>query len=150
MFDIVYPKGGGYPEPRFRRVSNGGVFKYFFPTDLQKYSEDMSKVVESDKSQYYQVVKSNDLIIGVSKMERNPYIEEKVYWISYVSVDPDFQGEKHASKLVEEIFRFAQQEGITIETSSYTKDGWEKVRHLIKKFSEQYKVTIIDKDRKNY
>jgi len=137
LVDVIY-QGDSLPhDERFLPSEKGGVFKYF----------DIRSLVENKKDLFYSIIKEASKVIGLSELEKIPN-QEKQYWIKFVSIDPKYQGKGLASKLVEEIFRFARQEGATLESSSYSSDGYDKLKPLFNKFAEEFSVNFIDVERK--
>lgn len=133
LVDLVY-KGNNLPQDyRFLSEEEGGVFKYF-------------SLMHMGRENKFPVVKENNKIVGLSELEKSPY-SEKTFWIQFLSIDPKYQNKGYASKLAEEIFRFAKQEGYSLETSSYTEIGYEKLKTLFNKLAEKYSVNFIDKEK---
>jgi GNAT superfamily N-acetyltransferase len=94
----------------------------------------------------FPVVKEGNKIVGLSELEKSPYTD-KTFWIQFLSVDPKYQNKGYASRLAEEIFRFAKQEDYSLETSSYTEVGYEKLKDLFNKMAQKYSVNFIDKEK---
>lgn len=133
--NIIY-KGESLPQDnRFLSFKEGGVFKYFEIDDLFNNKE----------NKFYSLIKESQKIVGLSELEKNPY-EENVMWIKFISIDPEYQEKGYASKLAEEIFRFAKENGISLETSSYSPEGHQKLKKIFKRLSEKYSVNFIDKE----
>ena len=136
LIEIIY-RGKNLPQDkRFLSKEEGGVFGYSALEETSIYKEDF----------HFPVIKIGDKIIGLSKLQKDPY-KDKNYWIQFLSIDPKYQEKGYASKLAEEIFRFAKQEGYSLETSSYTEIGYEKLKDLFNKLAEQYSVNFIDKGK---
>lgn len=99
---FVY-RNGRSPDARFLDPEQGGVFKYF---DLSKLTE--RRIAGRDL--YYPVAEHEGEIVGLSELERASD-EESVYWMTFLSIDPQYQGKGCASRLAEELFRFAKERG---------------------------------------
>ncbi len=135
LIDIIY-QGEQMPQDnRFLSIDKGGVFKYFDPRDL----------FENIKDKVYSIVKNDKEITALGELEKNPY-SQNAYWIKFLSVDPKYQGMGHASILAEEIFKFAKNNNISLESSSYTTEGQEKLKTLFKRLAEKFLVNFIDTD----
>lgn len=133
--NIIY-KGESMPQDnRFLSVDKGGVFKYFDPRDL--FNDTENKV--------YSIIKSGKEITALGELEKNPYSQD-TYWIKFLSVDPIYQGNGYASILAEEIFKFAKNNNISLESSSYTTEGQEKLKAVFKRLAEKFAVNFIDSD----
>ncbi|MFA6251128.1 MAG: GNAT family N-acetyltransferase [Candidatus Paceibacterota bacterium] len=133
LIDLIY-KGNNLPQDnRFLPTEEGGVFGYF-------------NLMHAGRDNKFPVVKEGDKIVGLSELEKSPY-SDKTFWIQFLSIDPKYQNKGYASKLGEEIFRFAKQEGYSLETSSYTEIGYEKLKGLFNKLAEEYSVNFIDKKK---
>jgi GNAT superfamily N-acetyltransferase len=133
LTDLIY-KGNNLPQDgRFLPTEEGGVFEYF-------------NLMHAGRDSKFPVVKEGDKIVGLSELEKSPYAD-KTFWIQFLSIDPKYQNKGYASKLAEEIFRFAKQEEYSLETSSYTEIGYEKIKGLFNKLAEKYYVNFIDKEK---
>ncbi len=136
LIDIIY-KGESIPQDnRFLSIDKGGVFKYFDPRDL----------FENIENKVYSIVKNNKEITALGELEKNPY-SQNIYWIKFLSVDPKYQGNGYASILAEEIFKFAKNNNISLESSSYTAEGQEKLKAVFRRLAEKFAVNFIESDR---
>lgn len=136
--EILY-KGERLPQDvRFFDINKGGVFEYFTISD----------VIEGYGEKYFPITRNPEgLVVGIAELEKNPY-EKNIFWIKHISVDPDFQGQGYASRIAREIFSFAHKNNFTLEASSYRSDeGFEKLRPLLNRLSEETGVPFLDKDR---
>lgn len=130
-------KGEYFPQDnRFLSIEEGGVFRYFDPRD----------VLENIERKYYSLIKVGDKVIGLSELEKAPKTENTV-WIKFLSIDKDYQRQGYASKLAEEIFIFAKKEGFILEGSSYSDEGYEKLKSVLNRLANQYSVEFIDKGK---
>lgn len=133
---LIY-RGESLPQDnRFLSVEEGGVFKYF---NLRSVIDDMG-------NRFYSLVKIGEKIIGLSELENDPY-KEKNLWIKFLSIDPEYQDKGYASKLAEEIFHFAKQEGFTLEGSSYNDEGYKKLKPLLNRLANELSVSFVDKGK---
>ena len=133
LINLVY-KGNNLPQDiRFLSTEEGGVFEYF-------------SLMHAGRENRFPVVKEGNKIVGLSELEKSPYTD-KTFWIQFLSVDPKYQNKGYASRLAEEIFRFAKQEGYSLEASSYTEVGYEKLKDLFNKMAQKYSVNFIDKEK---
>jgi len=137
-FEKLIYKDGRSPDKRFVDPERGGVFKYF---DLSKLTE--RKMTKRDL--FYPVVKFQDTIVGLSELERRPD-ETNVYWMTFLSIDPEYRGRGCASRLEEEVFKFAKEKGFAIESSGYSPEGWKKLKPLQNRLAEKYGVRFIDSE----
>jgi GNAT superfamily N-acetyltransferase len=143
MKNIVYCGEHRIADKRFFEMKKGGVFEYF-PGELFNTSS-----LRGERELYYPIVKEGNKIIGVGELEKNPY-EEGVFWIKFLSVDPEYQGKGYGRKLTEEVFRFAKERGIKLEASSYSRDGWAKLKPLQNKLAKETGVDFQDTDRTTF
>ena len=136
LIDIIY-KGESIPQDdRFLSIDKGGVFKYFDPRDL----------FENVENKVYSVIKNDKEITALGELEKNPYSQD-TYWVKFLSVDPIYQGNGYASILAEEIFKFAKNNNISLENSTYTAEGQEKLKDVFKRLAEKFAVNFIDSDK---
>ncbi len=139
LIDHIY-KGDSLPQDsRFLPTEEGGVFRYFHP----------GEIIESSRSpeKFYPVIEINNEIVGLAELQKNPY-EENTYWVKFMAVDPLYQGNRYASQLVEKIFEFAKEKQATLEASSYSEEGWSKLKPVFSKISKETNVIWVDKDIK--
>jgi GNAT superfamily N-acetyltransferase len=137
--EIIY-QGERFPQDdRFQDTKDGGVFRYF----------DISDVIEGYTEKYFPVARNQDgMVVGLSEIEKNPD-EEDIFWIKYISVDPEFRGEGYATKTAQEIFNFAKKYDYILQASSYsTPEGLQQLKPLLKRLAEETGVELIDHDKK--
>ncbi len=121
-------------DERFQRFDNGGVFKYFFPSDLSNPFRGET---------YYQLSTAEDMVVGLSELEVDPR-DNKNLWIKFISVDPIYQGQGHAKQLAKEIVRFAKAGGYTLEHSSFSDEGQARIYGLIDTLAKEHGVTVLN------
>jgi len=138
LLNFIY-KGKSLPQDnRFLPIEKGGVFKYFDINDLTG---------DRKEKKFYPLIEVNNGIIALSELEEDPY-KQQSFWIKFVSVDPKYRGLGYASKLVEEIVRFAKEREFSLESSSQSEEGYLKLKPLFNKLTEKYSVNYIDADKK--
>jgi len=139
LVDFIY-KGEALPQDeRFISQDKGGVFKYF---DLSEITNPLSR-----GERFFPLIELEGEVIGLAELEKKPE-DSKTFWIKFLSIDSEYQNKGYASKLAEEIFRFAQKEDISLETSSYSEIGYQKLKSLFKRLAEEMSVNFIDTERK--
>lgn len=122
-------------DPRFLPVNEGGVFKYL----------DVGSMNWRQEFKVYPIVKINDKIVAIGELEKSPY-EENVYWIKFVSVDPQYQNKGYSSLLLEKIFQFAQQENAALLPSYFTEEGKQKLEKVLPRLAEKYSVILKERE----
>ncbi len=138
LYKLIW-KGEHLPQDnRFLPIEKGGVFRYFDPRD----------VLENIERKYYSLIKVGDKVIGLSELEKAPETENTI-WLKFLSIDKDYQGQGYASKLAEEIFIFTKKEGFILEGSSYSDEGYEKLKSVLNRLANKYSVEFIDKGKLN-
>lgn len=136
LIDLIY-KGDHIPQDnRFLPTEYGGVFKYF----------DAGELSQNKESKFYPIVKIGDKIIGLSQLFKDPSNNRNL-WIQFLSIDPEEQNKGYASKLAKEIFEFAKRNNYSLEASSYTEQGLEKMRPVFERLSKEYLVDFINKGK---
>lgn len=140
MEELIY-KGNTVPEDRFRRHDDGGVFKLFYPEDTL-YPRFRNRI-------HYSIVEKENTIVAIGKLSKAQE-GDNVYELSSVSVDPKYQDEGYARKLLEEMFCYAKTNDWTLVTSSYTKDGWEKLKDMVHELANEMDVPVIDAEEKMF
>lgn len=130
LLNRIY-KGESFPQDtRFLPTEKGGVFKYL----------DINEIPENS---FYPIIEFDNKIVGLAELEQDPS-ESRNLWIKFVSVDPEYQGNKFATALIEEIVAFAKHNGYSLEISRYSDEGEKKIKHLFQEFAEKSSVKIID------
>ena len=131
-------------DTRFLPVKDGGVFKYF------NYVDDLrDNAFAKEKFQlFFPYIKEKDMIVALAKLTeaKEYYFKDNTFFISFVSVDPQFQGKGYASKLLEKIFQFAQEKNIHLQNSSYTDEGEEKLYDVVQRLREKYPDVSFQED----
>lgn len=136
LIDLIY-KGNNFPQDnRFLPTEDGGVFKYF----------DISELSQNKEDKFYPIVKIGDKIIGLSELQKDPF-NKKNLWIKFLSIDLKEQNNGYASKLAKEIFEFAKKNNYSLEASSYTEQGFEKMRPVFERLSKEYTIDFINKGK---
>ncbi len=89
-------------------------------------------------------------IVGICKLVKHyDDIDENKRYMYFLSVDPKFQGQGYASKLVDNLFKYLRANGLFLEMSSYTSEhSWERLRSLFKRYSKKYGVRLLGNDKK--
>ncbi len=117
-------------DSRFLSKEEGGVFHYFRPEDLKTEN-------------YFPIVKEGEIITGIAALQKSPFTE-KLFWMKSISVDPKYQGNHYATKLVEEIVKFTKEQGYQLEVSGYSsKEAETKLERLFNEFAEKYGVRLV-------
>lgn len=133
--DYIY-KGELLPQDeRFLSFKEGGVFKYFELEDLIDFRK--------KESNFYSVVTVDDKIVGLSGLEKDPD-REKNLWMTFVSIDPKYQGKGYSRKLVEEIFEFVQNQGCSLQLSIYSEEGEKRLKKIIQEIAKKTSVQLVD------
>jgi len=136
LFDIIYKETSEFPDRRFSHPDKGGVFKYFDVRGGSIFPDSM----------HYPVISVGDNIVGIGELKQNPH-NDKNFWIGHISIDPEYEGLGYASKLAKSIFAFAKEIGYSVETSSYSDVGFQKLKPLFNKLAKEYGVEFIDKGK---
>ena len=128
-------KGDSLPQDRrFLPKDRGGVFAFFhLPHLVGIYAKD----------EYYPLLEVNGVAVGLAKLQQDTDQPDRL-GISFISVDPKFQGRGYASLLVDELMRFAKSREATVYTSSYTDAGYEKLKPIFKRYADKHGVPFID------
>ncbi len=117
---------------------NTDNFKYFYPRT------DFTEINNVDFFVIYSNSNDNE-VVGIAHIRKNPYINN-THWLSYLSISPDYQNLGYASKLSEYIIKWFKQKDLQFETSSYSKQGFVKLKPLFNKLTNKYNVDFLDKE----
>lgn len=136
LIDHIY-QGERIPvDNKFMSDTHGGVFKYF----------DLMTLLHPDKNKperFFPYVKIKNEYVGLAQLEQS-YQNSKVFWISFISVDPHFQNKGLASKLIVQIMMYAKENNLSLQTSSYSDEGFEKLEKVLHREASQFGVTLLD------
>lgn len=136
LLDRIYKDERTPQDPRFLSTDDGGVFAYFNIRDITGFS------FHNKENRFYPLVEIGDTIVALSGLEQDPNNPQN-FWISFVSVDPEFQDEGYASMVIQEIMKFAQERGVTLEPSVYSSAGEEKLKSVIAREAERAGVQLV-------
>lgn len=131
LFERVYKKQSLPQDSRFKRKEDGGVFTYF----------QLDKLLRRKENLLYSVVSEGDLIVGLAELEKSPD-ENHLYWMTFLSVDPKFQGRGYSARLIEEMFRFAEANGMNLEISRFTEQGEQRIRRGIEERAKTSSIRV--------
>lgn len=112
-------------------METGGAFKYFHP----------EKMLRRAKNLFYSTVSEEDTVVGLAELEKSPY-EDNLYWMTFLSVDPQFQERGHSKRLIDEMFRFAEARGIDLEISKFTEQGEQRIRRQIEERAKTSPIRV--------
>ena len=138
--NLIYRGEGTVQDYRFMPDDEGGVFRYFLLENVT------GNIFDKDSEYIFPVILEGNKIVGISELQRNPD-NPRIFWVKFISIDPEYQGQGYASKLAEEIFRFAKQNGYTLEGSSYNEEGYKKLKPVLNRLAVQYSINFIDKGK---
>lgn len=136
LVDYVY-KGQSLPQDtRFLHVEKGGVFKYFHLEEIVEINS------YSKEQKLFPLVETGGTIVGLAELEQDPN-DSNNFWIKFVSVDPQFQGNGYASALIRKIFDFAKENNYSLEPSFYSEEGEKKLKEVMKKTERETGVKVV-------
>ena len=125
-------------DPRYMLKNDGGnkAFKYYMYDDYKHEPENV----------YFLGLMVDDKLVALAHLRKSPYIEN-TYWLSYLCVDPLYEGKGYASILAENMFQWFKEKNLQFESSSYTEQGFIKLKPLFNKLALKYSVPFIDKGK---
>lgn len=130
-----YITRSGKFDTRFAKTRDDGknVFKYFDYSDYQLVSIGV---------RFFGLIVDN-IIVALAHIRKSPN-DENTWWLSYLCVDPIYEGKGYASELSDYIFKWFKKEGLTFMSSSYTEQGMIKLKPLFNRLAIKYNVPFID------
>ena len=136
LVDYIY-KGQSLPQDtRFLDIKNGGVFKYF-------HLEDIIGINSYSKEQkLFPLIENEGIIVGLAELEQDPN-DSSNFWIKFISVDPQFQGNGYASALIRKIFDFAKENNYSLKPSFYSEEGEKKLKEVMEKIERETGVKVV-------
>jgi GNAT superfamily N-acetyltransferase len=141
LYDYLIDRNSKNPGHKFEEIKNR--IKFFSSKDMIG-----GCFCPEDEINYFFVAFDDDKIVGMIKLKTGGncsygYPEYK-NWISYCSVDSNYQGQGIARELAEILFKFAKEHNFNILTSGYTEDGFKKLKPMFAKLSLLYDVDFMD------
>lgn len=144
LYQYISTNGpNGEFDPRFKEERNGGhkVFKYF------SYGDYNGMYVNDNNTRFFGIFEG-DLMVGLALIFINQENTPKnIWWLRYLCIDPAYEGKGYASQLADYLFKYFKQHGYTFETSSYTDQGYVKLKPLFNRLAVKYNVPFIDKEK---
>ena len=83
------------------------------------------------------VARDGDKIIGICGTQPSPY-DNTVLWVKFVSVDPEHQNQGVATLLLKDLFQRFDGSNLTLEMSTYTKQGEERIKHIVARLKNKH------------
>jgi len=87
-------------------------------------------------------------IIAVGGLEESPY-EKDILWIKHISVDPDYQGQRIATSIMERFYQYAMDNNKKLKHSSFTKQG-QRLKPIVHRFDQKYPGVSIDEPLRDF
>jgi len=137
FYEYISKNGlNGEIDPRFllKRDGGEGRFKYFHYNDYK---------IESKNVKVF-AIKEGDIIVGIAHIRKSSH-RENTWFLSYMSIDLDFSNKGYATLLTKFMLKWFKENNITFETSSYSEEGFLKLKPLFNKMAIKYGVDFIDK-----
>lgn len=125
-------------DPRFKLKNDGGnkAFKYYQYSDYQVDSNNV----------YFMALEVDNIIVALAHIRKSKYIEN-TFFLSYLCVDPLYEGMGYASQLANNMFQWFKENNLQFESSSYTEQGFVKLKPLFNKLALKYDIPFIDKGK---
>jgi hypothetical protein len=127
--------GNDFLKKFFNKINDLYQFKYFSSRGDFQNSDDV----------YFFTLEKENKIIGLAHIRKSPYLE-KTYWLSYLSILKEFENMNYATKLSDYLFNWFSDNELQFETSSYSNEGFVKLKPLFNRLSKKYNVSFIDKE----
>lgn len=105
-----------------------------------------------DQKSYYFCALLNDKIIGCARVKTGGQSSLSHpgwrHWLTFISVDPEYQSQGIARRLIDQIMYFCSKENIHLLISSYSQQGFDKIRRHILFYAEEYNTAIKESSTK--
>ena len=76
-------------------------------------------------------------IVGIGSVQINPEDKQQL-WLKHVSVDPKYEGQGIARKIIERIYQWAHTQNLKVFPSTYSAKGSNTIRSTIDRMGRQY------------
>lgn len=134
MLNIIYDlKTGKYKDDTvFKRI---------------RFFSDRDDLWSENNKDYYVVLFSGELIIGIAKVKYYSMSapNENALSIGFLSIDKEHRGNKYSRLMVDALFKEAKNKNIEIQTSTYTILGRDYLKPLFNEYAKKYNVVFHDK-----
>ena len=84
-------------------------------------------------------------IVGIVGLQKNPY-DKTNYWFMFVTILEQFKGKGIGSQLVRAAIEYAIADNCTINISSYSSEGLQRVRPVVVELDKKYPNKIFEQD----
>lgn len=84
-------------------------------------------------------------IVGIVGLQKNPY-DKTNYWFMFVTVLKQFKGKGIGSRLIRAAIEYAIADNCTINISSYSDEGLQRVRPVVIALDKKYPDKIFEQD----
>lgn len=141
LYELLIDRNAKNPWKRFEALKK---IKYF-SDDIFPY------LAKKDEKNIYFCSMHKDKIVGIIKLKVGG--DESLFyagwknWICYVSILPEYQNKGISRKLIQLMFKYAKEKKIKILSSSYTSEGFKKIRKVLREESKNFGVDFLDNDR---
>lgn len=139
LYSYITRKNGRY-DKRFCS-DDSGAFKYLHHTDL-------GGLGVTDTNTRFITAFKKDLMVSMCCLKYSDVYD--LWCIAFLSVDPKHQGKGYASIVADAAFKYCKEQGLVLETSSYSKDGLIKLKPLFNRLAEKYELEFVDKEGCNF
>lgn len=142
LYELLIDRNAKNPWKRFDSL-NG--IKYFRPDDIFPY------LAKEDEKHIYFCSMHKNKIVGMIKLKVGG--TESLFhtgwknWICFISILPEYQGKGISRKLIQAMFKYAKEKKLNILSSSYSNEGFIKIRKVLREESKNYSVDFLDTDR---
>jgi GNAT superfamily N-acetyltransferase len=141
LSDITYRESSGYETYRFVYDNDPDLFN----RDSRIRYIDYNEV----QKEHHFIAQISEKIIGMAGVQVNPDDTGQL-WIKFISVDPEYQGQGIAKKLLLLIYQYCDKRGFKMAPGSFSEEG-ERLRHLHDLWDIEFpKVAFSRNDRGDY
>jgi GNAT superfamily N-acetyltransferase len=137
----------------YQQVSGDELYGKLIPSKINKGVQSRIKYLNTgwnDIQHEFDIVATvGGKIVGVAGMQQSPH-EERVIWVTYVSVDPEFRSNGIATQLVTRVFEYARKHNQRIRGSSYTEMGEQYLKQVFERTAKQFPDVPFKDGRDHY
>jgi tRNA nucleotidyltransferase/poly(A) polymerase len=140
LSNIIYSYGEPYDFDK--------KIKYFHYFDIRSSHLDYDPNEKYKARTYFVTLFDDDDIIGLAKLQENPYNQQGLFWIQYISIDDKHQGMRYSKYIIDRMIKFCKENKFKLKTSGYSTKGWERLREYLHLSAGANDVELIDTKEK--
>jgi GNAT superfamily N-acetyltransferase len=102
----------------------------------------------TNKGKRHVVLSLGQRIVAVAGLQVDPR-DASVLWVTHVAVEEQHWGNGYGRAIVEAVYPYAIEHGLTVDPSSFSPMGKERIEHIFAELDARYPQAAVRKDVSN-